>query len=147
MTRKQTQTQKRKFLTEFARRGSVTGAALAAGITRLQHYSWLRDDKQYAEAFADAEDMAIEALEAEVRRRGHEGVIEPVFYQGKPVGGIRKYSDVLLMFLLKALRPDKYRENVNVNHSGEVNITERLRTGRERALQAAQERDKKETVN
>ncbi len=33
-------------------------------------------------------------------------------YKGKPCGVVREYSDNLLMFRLKALMPDKYRERV-----------------------------------
>ena len=34
----------------------------------------------------------------------------PVYYQGKEVGQIRKFSDTLLIFLLKGARPETYRE-------------------------------------
>ena len=56
-----------------------------------------------------------ELLEAEARRRTAIGVDEPVFYQGQVVGHIRKYSDNLLMFLLKAHWPEKFRENVSID--------------------------------
>ncbi len=36
------------------------------------------------------------------------------WYKGKPGGTVRLYSDVLPIFLLKALRPEKYRERVEV---------------------------------
>ena len=39
------------------------------------------------------------------------------WYKGKPGGYVREYSDVLLMFRLKALRPEKYREPVEVRGS------------------------------
>ena len=54
-------------------------------------------------------------LEAEARRRAAIGVDEPVFYKGEVVGHIRKYSDTLLMFLLKAHWPEKFRENVSID--------------------------------
>ncbi len=42
-----------------------------------------------------------------------EGVEEPVrWYKGEAGGMVRKYSDVLLIFLLKGLRPDKYKDRV-----------------------------------
>lgn len=47
-------------------------------------------------------------LEAEARRRGVEGVEEPILFQSKVVTTVRKYSDVLLIFLLKGLRPRRY---------------------------------------
>jgi hypothetical protein len=50
-------------------------------------------------------------MEEEARRRAVEGTKKPIFYRGQVVGHIRDYSDVLLMFLLTAHRPERYREN------------------------------------
>lgn len=44
------------------------------------------------------------------------GVDEPVYYQGRSVGRVKRYSDVLLIFLLKGIRPDVYRERYE--HTG-----------------------------
>ena len=44
--------------------------------------------------------------------------LEPIYYKGELVGHVRKYSDALMMFLLKAHRPDKYRDNIKVDHAG-----------------------------
>jgi hypothetical protein len=49
-------------------------------------------------------------LEDEAVRRGREGHLRPVFHQGKEIGAIREYSDTLLIFMLKARRPAKFRE-------------------------------------
>lgn len=57
---------------------------------------------------------AIERPEAEADRRGHTGFPEPVFYEGVHVADRTKYSDGLLMFRLKALAPEKYRERKHV---------------------------------
>jgi hypothetical protein len=38
----------------------------------------------------------------EAVRRAKDGYIKPVFHQGVKVGEVREYSDVLLMFMLKA---------------------------------------------
>ena len=44
-----------------------------------------------------------------------EGVEEPTgWYKGEPGGFIRRYSDTLLIFLLKGLKPEVYRERVHV---------------------------------
>jgi hypothetical protein len=37
-------------------------------------------------------------------------VPQPVFYQGKVCGEIRKYSDRMLELLLRSHRPEKYRD-------------------------------------
>ncbi len=39
------------------------------------------------------------------------------WYKGKPGGTVREYSDILLIFLLKALRPERYRERAEVRGS------------------------------
>ncbi len=51
----------------------------------------------------------------EVYRRAVKGVKKAVgWYKGVAGGYVREYSDLLLMFQLKALRPEKYRERVDV---------------------------------
>jgi hypothetical protein len=68
----------------------------------------------FAAAFRDASIRATEVLEAEAWRRAKEGVAEPVFQGGKQVGVVQRYSDQLLMFMLRARAPEKYRDNVTV---------------------------------
>ena len=55
-------------------------------------------------------DIGADALEDEAVRRAVDGVDEQVFYQGKACGVVRKYSDTLLIFLLKGRRPERYRD-------------------------------------
>ncbi len=93
-------------------------ACEVAKVGRSSHYRWLEKDPEYREAFELAKEGAADILEAEAYRRAVEGVEKPVgWYKGKPGGTVRLYSDVLLMFLLKALRPEKYRERVEVRGS------------------------------
>ena len=63
-------------------------------------------------------EQAAQRLEAEAKRRAVEGVEEPVFYQGKQCGVIKRYSDALLMFLLKGAMPDKYKERTSTELTG-----------------------------
>jgi hypothetical protein len=109
---------KRAFLAALARTGNVTLAAEIAHIARSAHYQWLEADPVYAAAYEDAMEQAAQRLEAEARRRAEEGVEEPVFYQGKQCGVIRRYSDALLMFLLKGALPDKYKERTSTELTG-----------------------------
>ncbi len=108
------------FLTAYALTGNITTAAIAAQIDRKRHYEWLNNDLNgtYAAAFAAAREQAADLLEQEARRRAVEGWDEPVFYQGEPVGAVRKYDSTLLIFLLKGIRPEKYRERAAVEHTG-----------------------------
>ena len=142
------------FLAAFRASASITKAAKAAKITRHLHYDWLADDPEYAAAFDAAKEDAAQTLEDEAVRRAHAGVDEPVIYQGglcyewdevidKDTGEVtrkrktkplstRKFSDVLLMFLLKGFRPEKYRDNSKVEITGTVDIVERLAAARKR---------------
>ncbi len=106
---------KRAFLAAFRETGNVCLACKAANVGRSSHYRWLEKDSEYRAAFDQAKEDATDVLEAEAFRRAVEGVEEPTgWYKGKPGGTVRKYSDVLLIFLLKSLMPDRYRERVDV---------------------------------
>lgn len=102
---------KAAFVEAFAEIGVVSYAADVAGIHRTTHWGWLKADSEYAEAFKAAEQHAIDALEVEARRRAVEGVEEPVgWHKGTAGGTVTKYSDTLLIFLLKARRPKQFRD-------------------------------------
>ena len=73
-----------------------------------------------------AREEAADTLEAEARRRAIEGVEEPVFHKGQRVGTVRKYSDLLLIFLLKGVRPQKFRDNYQRAGTGAPDGTPRL---------------------
>lgn len=102
------------FLKEFAKCGVIFRAAEKASLNRSTHYEWLKLDVEYSRAFSDVKEEYIEKLEAEADRRAVEGVDRPVFYDGNVVGHIREYSDTLLIFRLKALKPEKYRESYHI---------------------------------
>jgi len=101
---------KSRFLEKFVKYCIVGKAARAAGISRSQVYNWLEGDKAFARRFEYARKDVLEMLEAEAIRRASKGVNKPVFYLGEKCGAIREYSDTLLIFLLKANDPEKYRE-------------------------------------
>src|SRR5262249_4954507 len=63
------------------------------------------------------------AVVAEMRRRALVGWDEPVYQGGKLVGHIRKFSDTLLIFALKAERPEKYRERYEPRSEGHTPVT------------------------
>ena len=105
---------KAAFLVAFAEMGTVTHAGRAASVPRSTVYDWLARDADFRAAFAEAEQEAIDSLEKEAIRRARDGVEEPVYDKGKRIDTIRKYSDTLLIFLLKGNRPSKFRERVDV---------------------------------
>jgi hypothetical protein len=99
------------FLTALAAGGHVLQAAKVAGVSRATVYRQRVSDEDFAVAWADAIEESIETLEREMLRRAAEGVEEPVFYMGKQIATVRKFSDTLLIFALKSKRPEIYRDN------------------------------------
>lgn len=108
---------KERFLEAFRANGNITVAAQEVGISRRLHYTWLEEDRDgsYTQAYADATESAADLLEAEARRRAVDGVEEPVgWYKGEPGGTVRRYSDTLLIVLLKMR--GRFRDGVE--HTG-----------------------------
>lgn len=108
---------KARFLLEFAKNGNVSAAAVRAGVGRRTVYAWQEHDEQFLAAYREAELMAIDVLEKEAHRRAVTGVVEPVYQGGRKVGEVRKYSDTLLIFLLKGFKPEKYRERIDITQT------------------------------
>lgn len=111
------QPKRRAFLAAFCQTGNISEAARLAKVNRLSHYEWMQD-KHYAKVFAQAQEIAGDYLEAVAWNRATNGWLEPVWYQGVQVGLVLKTSDQLLMFLLKAIRPEKFRDNATIRHTG-----------------------------
>lgn len=108
-----------KFLQCLIDTGNVSRAAASIGISRTRMYELKKEDEAFAQAWDEAVDIGIDHLEEEARRRAYQGTDKPVFYQGYQCGTIREYSDTLMIFLLKAHRPDKFKERVVNEHTGE----------------------------
>jgi hypothetical protein len=100
---------KTRFIEGLSSGVPITKAAVAAGVSRSQVFNWRKDDEAFAMAWDDAWQAGADAIEYEMRRRGLEGWLEPVFYQGVHVGDIRKFSDTLLIVLHKIRRPEAHR--------------------------------------
>ena len=128
------------FLSHFAQHGNVLHACREARIGRTTFYGWLKSDPRFAVIYAEATEDAVDVLEAEAKRRAVDGYTEPVYQGGKQVGEVRKFSDNLLITLLKGKRPDVYRERLDVNARlglAPTELSEILAEGRQRALEAA----------
>src|SRR4051794_13562219 len=102
------------FLAALGQTCNVVSACRAAQVSRRTAYYHREKYPRFRDAWDDAIDDAVDLMEAEARRRAVEGTERPVFYKGKQVGAIREYSDTLLIFLLKAHRPEKYRDNFDL---------------------------------
>lgn len=108
-----------KFLKQLVETGgNVSLAASLAGINRQYTYQVRKDNDAFAAAWDEAIEEGTENLEQEAYRRAMYGCNEPVYQGGNLVGHIQRYSDTLTIFLLKARRPEKYRERQSIEHSG-----------------------------
>ncbi|URA06969.1 terminase small subunit [Xanthomonas phage Elanor] len=121
---------RRLFLRAFALRGIVLDGCRAAGVSRGAVEHWRESSEWFDTMYHIAIEEAADRIEGEAFRRAVDGYDEPVIYQGMvttvfdAVTGeekqltVRKYSDALLQTILKGARPEKYRENHKVEHSG-----------------------------
>jgi hypothetical protein len=88
--------QKKRFLAALTEQGTVSHAASAAGVSRNTAYRWRRDDLEFAEAWDEAHENAVDAVESTI-------------YQ-QAVGG----NTLAAIFYLKAHRPI-YRDRLNID--------------------------------
>ena len=103
------------LLAAFREVGMVRLACDVAKVGRSSHYRWLEGDAEYRKAFDMVKKDAADILEDEAVRRAIDGVERPTgWYKGKPGGYVREYSDNLLMFLLKWIKPDKYKDRIQL---------------------------------
>lgn len=105
-----TETTRARFLNTLSATANVSKAIDAVKAERTAIYAWRNEDEQFAKDWDAALDLGTDALEDEAIRRGHEGVDKPVYQGGKLVGVVREYSDSLLTTMLKARRPEKFKD-------------------------------------
>jgi hypothetical protein len=111
---------KEKFLSNLRKWPNVTRAARLANISRVTAYLHRREDSplydpDFSKAWDEALAEGVERQAEEAERRAFKGVNEPVYYKGVKVGTVKKYSDTLAIFLLKAHDPEKYRDRSSVD--------------------------------
>jgi hypothetical protein len=111
------------FLLALADTGVVEMAAEIAGMSVSACYKLRRSPG--AESFSECWDLAIRYAIKRVQdvafERGIRGVEEPIFNKdGQRIGSKRRYSDRMLMFLLRAHMPETYRyAHQNLLHAHE----------------------------
>jgi hypothetical protein len=109
---------KARFLARLEETGNVTLSAAAAKVSRNTLYRHRREDEAFRKRWAEAEELGDGALEDEARVRATQGWLRPIFQGGKLVGHEPVKSDALLITMLKAARPEKYRERTQTELTG-----------------------------
>lgn len=107
-----------KFLEKLSETCNVSEACRAAAIGRTTAYEWRDGEPEFAAAWNDAEQEAVDKLEREAWRRAVDGTDKPVTFQGEITATYKEYSDRMLELLLKAHRPDRYVERSKVEITG-----------------------------
>jgi hypothetical protein len=103
-----------KFLDALSFDPNVSRAAAGAGIGRQHAYATREKNADFAACWNEAIETAVDEFESETCRRAFGGISRPVYQGGKRVGFVREYSDQLAALMLKAHRPQKYREVVEM---------------------------------
>jgi len=133
-----TAAKRNKFLSNLAATGNVSASARASKCDLSTVYDWRNDDADFAYAWTLALEVAGDYLEAEARRRAMGYEVAVYNSAGEEVGEITKYSDRLLVFLLKGAKPDKYGDKFNgkIEHDVGPNFMRILRSIEQRGREA-----------
>lgn len=129
------------FLTAFPLAGTIKAACQACGLSRSSYKRWKAEDREFREAFDDVAADFADQIEEEAIRRAKDGTRTIKFNKdGTPIKDPRKhdpvtgevktewaddpwyyettFSDRLLELLLRAKKPEEYRERSSVELSG-----------------------------
>lgn len=112
------------FFKKLAERCNISEACEVSGISRAVVYQHIeKNDPEWTKRFEHAKAEMKDRLDRELFRRGHDGWDEPVFGRvakdtDGQIGTVRKYSDPLLILLVKAHMPEKYKDKVTAELSG-----------------------------
>jgi hypothetical protein len=116
------------FLDLLAGGHSVIGASTKVGIRPRTAYSRRKTDQYFRIAWDRAVSVGTRLLEQEAARRAYYGTLRGVYYRGVKCGVERTYSDTLMIFLLKARRPEVYRERYDDGARSPVQINVNVET-------------------
>jgi hypothetical protein len=111
------------------------------------HYHRLKNDPVYREMFEQAQDQIGQQLEDLAVERVRNGVKRQLFWRGKPMlqnGRLvyeTQHDHQLHITMLKRFRPKLYREHVVQEHTGSINLVERLEAARARLIAMKREED------
>ena len=113
---------KAAFVEALRKDCNVSACARLVGTDRSIVYRWRKEDEDFAQAWDEAVDEALDDVEATVLDLGR-GYMEPVYWRDQVIGQRLKYNPLLLMFWLKGKRPEVWREG---NKQAEQDIPDKL---------------------
>ena len=113
------------FLDLYREFGSIRKCAEALGISTTAIYKHRNGDPEFDEQCIQAEEDFSDGVDENITDRAVNGTQEPLVYQGKimkdeaghPVM-VTRHSDRLAELVVKAQKPDKYRERREITGAG-----------------------------
>lgn len=102
------------FLERLADSASVSASAAHVNKSVRSAYRLRESDPEFAKAWDEALNIALDDLEQVLVQRAKNGVTQPHVVRGKEVGMTTTYSDALAMFILRAKRPEVYGNAHNI---------------------------------
>jgi hypothetical protein len=109
-----------RFLEVLAQTANVWATCRVVGVHRATAYRRRSRDPKFKRDWDLALEDSYDALELAVRKRAQSGSEKPIYEKRRNPDGsftmvkvdtVYTYHDTLAMFLLKAYRPEKFREN------------------------------------
>jgi len=105
-----TSQKREQFLEQLRTHSNVTKACEEIGFSKVSLYALKKRDAEFSKEWDLAIKEGVTCLEDEAKRRAT-GYEEEVYFKGEYRGTVKKYSDILLITLLNAHWPEKYRRN------------------------------------
>lgn len=106
----------------MAETGNRQAAADAAGVAKITIDRYATEDPDFRARLDEAKAQYVRVLEAEAHRRAVEGWDETRMGSGGQLYSVRKFSDQLLLHLLKVKSPEDHRESIRVEQKVTGNI-------------------------
>lgn len=108
----------RDVLLHLCELGNVSEACRRAGCSRRGIYQRADRDEEFGAAFEEARTIGWCGFEDDTFDLAYYGWQEPVFHDGEVCGEKTRHSPALRMFMLKAHKPDVYRDRYDMNLAG-----------------------------
>lgn len=124
------------FIFNLRKFPNVSAACQTCNINRDTAYTHRQLYPDFAKAWEEAEEMAVDALEEVCYGRAKDGYKEPVYQQGVMVGTKLKFSDTLACLILKGRRPLIYGDKSTIDVNGKIELTDEDVVARGRAATA-----------
>lgn len=108
------------FLEKLSHRGVVSEACRFATVSRNTAEAYRKADASFAQAWDEAIEDSLDAVEAKGHEMATDGLTRPVFQGGELVGEMNMVDPGMVRFFLERGRRQKFGERLDVTISGTV---------------------------